>query len=293
MSEQTGASRESLFREAALNRMASPERLQLAARIVRPSSWLLLIAAAIAVAGAIWSSILIRVPVRVHGSGMLLTDPGPRIVAAAADVRIGKILVSAGDKVRTGQPLATFAGPAPPQAESEDHESLLSPIDGTIGEVAVAEGMAVSRGVTLMTLIPAAARAAPLVATVFLPPADGKRVRPGMAVTIQAASVKRGEYGAIVGRITHVAELPATAEGIAVMLRNQPLAKSLAANGATIEVEAVLQTDGSTPSGYRWTSSHGPNQKITMGTPCDADIIVETQRALTLLLPAARRFFEE
>lgn len=317
--------------------MASPERLQLAACIVRPSSWLLLLAAALAVVAAISASVLIRVPVRVHANGMLLSQPGPRSIVAELGGRIAKVLVASGDQVQAGQPVALLDETERPaqiasmeaaladarkrlatmdpaaedarqlaaaigvterqlatlQAQFESQSRVLSPVEGTVAEIAVDEGDIIERGAGLMTMIPAAARSAPLVATLYLPAADAKRVKPGMPVTIQPAATKREDYGSIVGRITRVAGLASTPQGIARTVKNQQLAAALAAGAAPIAVEAMLETDAAAPSGYRWTSSRGPNAKITMGTPCEADITVELQRLLTLLVPAARRLLPE
>ena len=94
----------------------------------------------------------------------------------------------------------------------------------------------------------------------------------------------------MVGRVTRVTVLPVSAEALERRLKNPQLAASILAAGPRIEVEATLETDAASPNGYRWTSSRGPNGKITLGTPCEAQITIERRRLLTLLIPAARRF---
>lgn len=288
MSDHSGAARQTLFRDAALDRMASPERLQLAPRIVRPSWWLLLIAAALAICAALWASVLIDVPVRVHGRGMLLGEPGPRRIAAAQDGQLTALLVAAGDQVRAGQPLAVMnVNARGPQPDSESR--VVSPADGTVAEILADPGEMLGRGAPLMTLVPKASETAPLSATFYLSPAEGKRVRPGMTVRIYPDSIRQGEYGGILARVTRAGTISSSVEAIARALGSQQFAAALAGSGAAIRVDATLDRDPATPTGYRWTSPRGPAGKLTMGTSFAADIVVETRPMLGLLIPASRQ----
>src|SRR5690348_6943344 len=162
MTDSSPAAAQKLFRQEALERVASPERLNVAARIVPASSWLLLLAVAIGVVAAIGATVLIDVPVRVGASGMLV-GPAPMSSALAArDGKIARILVAAGDRVTAGQVLARLEG-------DTRERDIASPVDGTVAEIRLDEGATVARGATVMTLVPAAADAAPLTAALYLP----------------------------------------------------------------------------------------------------------------------------
>ena len=209
MSDESGATRQTLFRDAALDRMASPERLQLAPLIVPPSWWLLLIAAALAICAAVWASVLINIPVRVHGRGMLLGEPGPRRIATAQNGQLAALLVAAGDQVRAGQLLAVMnvnARGQQPAATPDGESRIVSPLDGTVAEILAGQGDMLGRDATLMTLVPKASETAPLSATFYLSPAESNRVRPGMTVRIYPDSIRQGEYGGILGRVTRVGD---------------------------------------------------------------------------------------
>jgi len=283
MNDPSPAAAQSLFRQEALERVASPERLNVAARIVPASSWLLLLAVAIAVAAAIGATILIDVPVRVAASGILVAPTPPRNALAEREGRIARILIAPGARVTAGQVLARLDG------DAKDAD-IASPVDGTVAEIRLDEGAPVARGAVLLTIVPAAADAAPLTAALYLPLGDGKRIQPGMRVTLEPANVRREDYGSLIGRVMHVATLPVSAEALERKLKNPPLVASVLTAGPRIEVEVALETDAASPTGYRFTSSHGPGGKITLGTPCEAQITVERRRLLTLLVPAARRF---
>ena len=65
-----------IFRAAAVDRLSAPERLDIAAAIVRPGSWLVVAACLLFVAAAAVAGVLIEVPSKVHGNGILLVARG-------------------------------------------------------------------------------------------------------------------------------------------------------------------------------------------------------------------------
>jgi HlyD family secretion protein len=50
-----------------------------------------------------------------------------------------------------------------------------------------------------------------------------------------------------------------------------------------------LYTDPATPSGYRWSSSRGPDIRLNSGTLVSADIEVRSLPILTLAIPQIRQ----
>jgi HlyD family secretion protein len=74
------------------------------------------------------------------------------------------------------------------------------------------------------------------------------------------------------------------------LLRNDLLVKSMAAAGAPYMVTVRLTRDAAAPSGFRWTSAGGPKLLVESGTTCLARIVVESERPITMLFPAIRRF---
>lgn len=173
---------------------------------------------------------------------------------------------------------------------------VASPYSGTVAEIKVDEGELVERGAALISLLPeeeagtaSPNQPIPLVASLFLPPTEGKRVRPGMEVHIVPSTVKREEYGFIFGRTSWVATLPATLEGMQRTLKNRTLVQELAAGGAPFEVRATLDADPRTATGYRWSASGGPSQRLSVGSLCTAEVVTDRRRLAQLILPAIRR----
>ena len=179
--------------------------------------------------------------------------------------------------------------------------SVVSPYDGIVAELKVNGGEIVERGTPLMTLVPidpevdAGSRvgpAVPLVATLYVSPADGKRIRPGMRVEVQPSTAKREEFGFIIARVTSVSELPSTQEGMQRSLKNRQMVQALSQAGAPFEVRAELLTSPGTASGFQWSSSGGPPTTISGNSPCRAEIVTRSETILNLLVPAARRLAE-
>jgi HlyD family secretion protein len=55
-----------------------------------------------------------------------------------------------------------------------------------------------------------------------------------------------------------------------------------------MQVVAALETDPSTYSKFRWSSSRGPEMKITAGTTTTARVAVERRAPITFVLPFLR-----
>jgi HlyD family secretion protein len=173
-----------------------------------------------------------------------------------------------------------------------------SSYSGKVAEIKLNEGEIVERGTALASIVPditvsdVSEGQAPLVATLYVSQADGKKVRPGMTVEVVPSMIKRAEHGYIVAKITAVSEVPATQEGMFRVLKNRQLAQTLSSGGAPFEVRAELYPSAQTPSGLKWSSSHGPQETISNGSPCTADVITKSEPVLQILIPATRQFFE-
>jgi HlyD family secretion protein len=125
----------------------------------------------------------------------------------------------------------------------------------------------------------------------FFPIKDGKQIRSGMSISITPDTVQRERFGGIVGKISDVSALPVTKEGAVSLIGNQEVVASLIGqNGAAIQVNADLINDASTFSGYKWSSSKGPESKITPGTTTSVRVTIEERAPITFVLPILQEF---
>lgn len=95
-----------LLRKAALERMSSPEKLDMAMRVTSPVSWVALVALGAVVVAAVAYSILGRISVKVDGSGILLRGDTVETVQVTVNGIVSSIEVQEGDLVEEGQIVA-------------------------------------------------------------------------------------------------------------------------------------------------------------------------------------------
>lgn len=268
-----------IFREVALERLASPEQLDLLLEVTSPKSWLALGALASLLIVAIVWSIVGSVPTEVTAPTILLNVGGVKNVIAIHEGQVSELVVGEGDVVEQGDLVALIA----PLGTSETQE-VISPYTGRILELKVDVGSLVHQGDSLANM-EFVGDDVELEAIVYLSPSYGKTVQPGMSVKIVPATVRTEELGFLLGRVTSVGEFPSTREGIIRTLGSEDLVQALVTEQAPIEVRVSLLKDGTTESGYQWSSSNGPDFALSSGTPGTASIIVDHQRPIDLVLP--------
>jgi HlyD family secretion protein len=172
--------------------------------------------------------------------------------------------------------------------------SVTSPYAGRVVELRVKLGEIVERGASLFTVIPNNATSAgghgdQLTAIVYVPSGDGKQIKPGMKVALSPSVAPREEFGFLIGKVRWVAEVPSTPEGMVYTLKNKQLVQTLSNNAAPIEIAVDLEKDAATPSGYKWSSSRGPDLKLNDGTLARADIEIRDMPLLSLVIPPLRQ----
>jgi HlyD family secretion protein len=158
---------------------------------------------------------------------------------------------------------------------------------GTIAEVMATVGQVLPAGGRLLTL-DAEAPGIGLVSISYFPVRDGKRIQPGMSVQITPDTVERERFGGILATVTAVSPGSVTREGASSTIGNADMVQSLMPEGGSIEVRARLETDASTASGYRWSSSRGPRIHVTEGLTHATRVTVDGRAPVTYLLPFLR-----
>ncbi|WP_354228039.1 NHLP bacteriocin system secretion protein [Bradyrhizobium sp. F1.4.3] len=171
-------------------------------------------------------------------------------------------------------------------AELERGSQILSPADGRVVELKVSSGAVLAIGAPVIEIEIAGQV---LEATIYMPPDRGKNIRPGMEVRIEPATIKREEYGAIVGKVVAVSDFPVTPQGMLADLHNDALVKRFSGDGAPYAARVALERDPSTFSLYRWTSGKGPPILLSSGTLTRAEVTTREQRPIDLVIPLTKR----
>lgn len=170
---------------------------------------------------------------------------------------------------------------------------ITSNVTGTVEEVSIDVGDLVRFGTAAVTVEPDADdQEQGLTAGLLVPLNEGKKIRPGMKAIVEVSAVRKDVYGAVEARVRSIAAVPTTPEGLRRVLRNEDLVRKLTATGPGYLAVVALDRDAQTPSGYRWTSSRGPDATLTVGTTVQAHIESERVAVLSLLLPAIRALLD-
>jgi len=171
------------------------------------------------------------------------------------------------------------------EAKLGENVNVLSPYSGRVLEVLANRGDVVNPGTAILSVEVLSEN---LQAVLFVPATAGKKVQKGMEVRISPSTVKREEYGSLLGKVTWVAEFPSTSRGMIRLLGNEALVAKLMEQGPPIQVNVELERDPSTPTGYRWSSSRGPSLKISSGTLASGDVVVQEDPPFRLVIPKVR-----
>lgn len=99
-----------IFRKEAVDRMASPDRVDLPLQLVKPINWMFLaIGAAIILFALVWGCTT-SVPMKVEVRGILIGANGLSEVSAQYGGRVEEVLVRPGERVQAGQVVARLSG---------------------------------------------------------------------------------------------------------------------------------------------------------------------------------------
>ena len=106
---------------------------------------------------------------------------------------------------------------------------VVSPIEGRVLEVKVSPGSVLAVGTAVVSI---ESEGSTLEALVYIPGDQGKNVKPGMEVRLEPNSVKREEFGTMIGTVSTVSEFPITPQGMAAVLHNETLVSRFSRDGA-------------------------------------------------------------
>jgi HlyD family secretion protein len=162
---------------------------------------------------------------------------------------------------------------------------IVSPIAGHVTEVKATAGTVVAGGKSILSIESAGEG---LELMLYVPPDQGKKVAPGMEVRVSPTTVRKEEFGTMIGHVVAVSEFPISPEGMLAVLQNPQLATRFSSEGAPYAVRVSLVADPATPSGYAWAAGKGPPIRLSGGTVATAEVTVRTQAPITLVLPLFR-----
>lgn len=163
---------------------------------------------------------------------------------------------------------------------------VISPMDGRVLEVKISPGSVLAVGTAVIAI---ESEGAKLEAVVYIPAERGKSIKPGMQVHLEPSTVKREEFGMMLGSVVSISDFPMTPQGMAALLHNESLVSRFSREGAPYAAMVVLDEDASTATGYRWAVGEGPKIHLTSGTLARAEITTRRRRPLDLVVPLLKQ----
>lgn len=163
--------------------------------------------------------------------------------------------------------------------------SVVSPYDGQVIEMKAVAGSLVTPGTPILSIQP---QGNALEVLVYLPSLQAKAVQPGMEAEISPSTVKREEFGFVRGKVVYAGEFPASFDALMRNFQNETLVRSIMAGGPVTELRVTLERDPTSMSGYKWSSSRGPEITISSGTLCTVEVITRRQPPVSLLFPLVK-----
>jgi HlyD family secretion protein len=164
---------------------------------------------------------------------------------------------------------------------------IVSPVEGRVLEVKVSAGAVLAVGAPVVAI---ESEGNKLEALIYIPAERGKNVKVGMPVRIEPSTVKREEFGTMVGTVVTISDFPMTPQGMAAVLHNDNLVTRFSKEGAAYAATVSLEPDPETVSGYRWAVGQGPPVRLTSGTLTRAEITTRRQRPLDLVVPLLKKY---
>ncbi|MDK9698304.1 MAG: NHLP bacteriocin system secretion protein [Siculibacillus sp.] len=172
------------------------------------------------------------------------------------------------------------------EAQVARSETVTSPVAGRVTEIKAVVGTRIAAGAGLVAL---ESGAEGLQLVLYLPPDEGKRVRPGMDARISPATFRREEWGTMVGRVRDVSDFPASPQAMLAVLGNERLVERFSAAGAPIAATVDLVADPRGRSGLRWAGGPGPASAPSTGTTASAEVTVAETPPIAFVAPLLRR----
>jgi len=172
------------------------------------------------------------------------------------------------------------------EAQLTQNTQIISPIEGRVLEVKISAGAVLAVGTPVVAI---ESEGRKLEALIYIPAERGKNVKLGMPVRIEPSTVKREEFGTMVGTVVTISDFPITPQGMAAVLHNDNLVTRFSKVGAAYAATVSLEPDTENVSGYRWAVGKGPPIRLTSGTLTRAEITTRSQRPLDLVVPLMRR----
>ncbi|WP_248925952.1 HlyD family efflux transporter periplasmic adaptor subunit [Paenibacillus hamazuiensis] len=274
-----------IFRQSSLEKMSSPEKLDVLMTIARPRHWIALLSVFMLLAAFFTWAAVGTVTVKMSGSGVFRLHDGLVTVVHTSAGQVTDIGVKPGDTVLRGEAVARIFDPSWPEANTREaspdsaqrlllKSKVVSMQNGRVLKVHVQLGQWIEPGQPLFTL-EAEGATDKFEAIVYVPVEQGKSLKAGVPARVWPNRDHANANGAIFGEVAAISQVPAGLDDMEQTIGNRELAAKFMESGPLLEVRVVLQKDRTHPTGLRWTAQRAePRLTLRTGMLISVDFIV-------------------
>lgn len=123
-----------------------------------------------------------------------------------------------------------------------------------------------------------------LISISYFPIAQGKQIQVDDRILISPDTASIQEFGGLEAKVTEVSPLPVTQASALKRVGNPELVE-LVYTPASIEVFAKLQPNPANSTGYQWSMSKGPDEKLSSETPVRARVMLSNRAPISFIFP--------
>ena len=266
------------FRQKALAKVQSPEELDIPVRLARPQGWFVLAVTTAVMAVACFWAVTGTVSSTMNAPGVLAHATGSYLLQSPVAGQVTAVFTNEGDTLRSGAPLLSIR-------TDQRSQTIRTVAAGRVTTLMAEIGAVVTTGANLASLERMDNPDEPLIAMLYVPGGSGSAIPVGSAVDLTVQSVPAQQYGVLRGRVEAVGQVPETPDQITSFLGNSQLAGEFSARGRPVAVAVRLDRSADTPSGYAWSTGHGPPHTIESTTLVSGAIQLARQHPIDWILP--------
>lgn len=271
-----------LYRETALEKLSSPDRLDRMLKVSPPLSWVAVPAAALICAAVVLWSFLGYIPKIESGVGVLCDPYGVNTVYSEYGGTVSEILVKEGSAVSVGTEVVRI------KDKNGTDRTVCSDQNGIVSEILVAEGMNVGTLGEIVRISPNVESG--LAAVCYVPLSVSKQLSPGMSANVYMSSADPVSKSCIKAKIINVDAYAASQESLSGMIGAG--LTSQAAQSPAVCVTCELERDSESESGFKFVGNHGSEPYVTFGEPVSVQFEISRRAPITIVFPVLEGLYE-
>ena len=124
-----------------------------------------------------------------------------------------------------------------------------------------------------------------LISISYFPIAQGKQIQVGDRLLVIPETASIQEFGGLEATVTEVSPFPVTQASAIKRVKDNPELAELVYTPASIEVLAKLQANPANSTGYQWSMSKGPDEKLSSETPAKARVMLSNRAPISFIFP--------